>query len=147
MPEQGRDRIKGENWVAPAETRRLPGGREQEVEREVEEAEPGGRKRKRRVHAVEYCHEPELEGARPCRAPPPGRPSGGALFVRAGGLRRLGAMKLQAPRQPVRGCGQRGPQICNFDLVACPAECALPTVSARARNSLGAAGAERPGVA
>ncbi|KAK9845715.1 hypothetical protein WJX81_000397 [Elliptochloris bilobata] len=33
-----------------------------EVEREVEEADAGGRKRKRRVHAVEYCHEPELEG-------------------------------------------------------------------------------------
>ena len=28
----------------------------------MEEADAGGRKRKRRVHAVEYCYEPELEG-------------------------------------------------------------------------------------
>lgn len=32
------------------------------MEREVEEADAGGRKRKRRVQAVEYCYEPELEG-------------------------------------------------------------------------------------
>lgn len=35
------------------------------MEREEEVADASGRKRKRRVHAVEYCFEPELEGARP----------------------------------------------------------------------------------
>ncbi len=114
MPEQGRDRIKGENWVAPAETRRLPGGREQEVEREVEEAEPGGRKRKRRVHAVEYCHEPELEGARPLQGAA-ARASERRRSVRARGrAAQAGSNGLQAPRQPVRGCGQRRPQIGSF---------------------------------
>ena len=43
-------------------------GAPQEVEREVEEADAGGRKRKRRVHAVEYCYEPELEGVHTCTA-------------------------------------------------------------------------------
>ena len=43
-------------------------GAVQEVEREVEEADAGGRKRKRRVHAVEYCYEPELEGGDTCIA-------------------------------------------------------------------------------
>lgn len=47
--------------------KKVPGA-PQEVEREVEEADAGGRKRKRRVHAVEYCYEPELEGGDMCSA-------------------------------------------------------------------------------
>ena len=37
----------------------------QEVEREVEEEQPGRKAKKRKVVAMEYCYEAELEGEPP----------------------------------------------------------------------------------